>query len=77
MRRFRILALFATLAILATVFAACGSSDSSSSGSEEDPQKVVENASLEGVKSGELDLTLHVNSEGKEGGEVDVNPEPP
>jgi len=72
--RFRILALFATLAILATVFAACGGSDSSSSGdSGEDPQKVLENASLEGVKSGELDLAVHVNAEGKEGGEVDVN----
>ncbi|MFL5873221.1 MAG: hypothetical protein ACJ75T_07090 [Solirubrobacterales bacterium] len=64
--------MFATLAILAIVFAACGSSsDSSSSG--EDPQKVVENASLEGVESGELDLSVHVNAEGKEGGEVDVN----
>jgi hypothetical protein len=72
--RFRILALFATLATLATVFAACGSSDStSSSGSGDDPQQVVENASLEGVKSGELDLSVHVNAEGKEGGEVDVN----
>ena len=71
MSRFRILALFATLAILAAVFAACGSSSDSSSG--EDPQKVVENASLEGVESGELDLSVHVNAEGKEGGEVDVN----
>lgn len=71
MSRFRIFALFATLATLATVFAACGSSDSGSSG--DDPQQVVENASLEGVKSGELDLSVHVNSEGKEGGEVDVS----
>jgi hypothetical protein len=72
--RFRILALFATLAALATVFAACGGSDDSSTGSSgEDPQKVLEGASLEGVKSGELDLALHVNAEGDEGGEVDVN----
>ncbi len=71
MSRFRILALLATLATLASVIAACGSSDSGSS--DEDPQKVVESASLEGVKSGELDLSVHVNSEGKEGGEVDVS----
>jgi hypothetical protein len=69
--RFRIFALFATLAALATVFAACGSSDSSKS--DEDPQKVVESASLEGVKSGNLDLALHVKAEGEEGGDVDVN----
>ena len=73
MSRFRILALFATLATLATVFAACGGGDSTSSSSGDDPQKVVESASLEGVESGELDLSVNVNAEGKEGGEVDVN----
>lgn len=72
MSRFRIFALFASLAIIATVFAACGSS-SDGGNSGEDPQKLVENASLEGVESGELDLSMHVNAEGKEGGEVDVN----
>ena len=46
---------------------------SSRSSSGEDPQKVIENASLEGVKSGELDLSLHVNAEGNEGGEVEVS----
>ena len=70
MSRIRILALFATLAALSVVFAACGGGSDSSS---EDPQKVVEEASLEGVKSGELDLSLHANAEGKEGGEIDVN----
>lgn len=74
MSRFRILALLAILATLATVLAACGSSDDSSgSSSGDDPQKVVESASLEGVKSGELDLALHVDASGDEGGEVDVN----
>jgi len=72
--RFRILALFAALAALSTVFAACGGSDDSSSGSSgEDPQKIIENASLEGVKSGELDLTVDVKAEGDEGGDVEVN----
>ena len=74
MSRLRLLALFATLALLATVFAACGGSDDESGGGggSEDPQELVENASLEGVESGQLDLTLHVNAEGEEGGEVDV-----
>jgi len=70
--RFRFLALFATLAAMTAVFAACGGSSDSSS-SDEDPQKVIENASLEGVKSGNLDLALHISAEGKEGGDVDVD----
>jgi hypothetical protein len=68
--RIRILALFATLAALASVFAACGGGSSDNSG--EDPHKVVEEASLEGVKSGELDLSMHVKAEGDQGGEFDV-----
>jgi hypothetical protein len=71
--RIRILALFVVLTAIAAVFAACGGSDDSSGGSSgEDPQKVLEGASLEGVKSGEFDLSLHVTSEGKEGGDVEV-----
>jgi hypothetical protein len=69
--RIRILALFATLAALASILAACGGGGSDNSG--EDPQKVVENASLEGVKSGEFDMSLHVNAEGDESGEADVS----
>lgn len=73
MSRFRFLALFATLAAMTAVFAACGSSDSDTGSSDADPQKVLESASLEGVKSGNLDLSLNVKAEGKEGGDVDVN----
>jgi hypothetical protein len=70
--RFRILALFAVLTAIAIVFAACGSSgDSGSSG--EDPQKVLENASLEGVESGEFDLSLNATAEGDEGGEIEAS----
>jgi hypothetical protein len=68
--RIRILALFATLAAMASIFAACGGGGDDDSG--EDPQKVVENASLEGVKSGEFDMSLHIKAEGDEGGEFDV-----
>ena len=70
MSRIRILALFATLAALAGIFTACGGGSDDNSG--EDPKKVVEEASLEGVKSGEFDMSLHVNAEGEEGGEFDV-----
>ena len=68
MSRFRIFVLFAALAALATAFAACGSSDSSS----EDPQKVIDNATLEGVESGNLDVSLGVKAEGDEGGDINV-----
>jgi hypothetical protein len=67
--RFRIFVLFAALAALATAFAACGGSSDKSS---EDPQKVIDNASLEGVKSGDVDLSLGIKSTGEEGGDIDV-----
>jgi hypothetical protein len=67
--RFRLFALLAALTALATVFAACGSSDSSS----DDPQQVVDSATLEGVESGDIDLSLAVKSEGDEGGDIDVS----
>jgi len=67
--RFRIFVLLAALAALATAFAACGGSSDKSS---EDPQKVLDNASLEGVKSGDIDLSLGIKSTGDEGGDIDV-----
>lgn len=70
MSRIRIFALFAALAAMASIFAACGGGDDSGG---EDPQKVVENASLEGVKSGAFDLSMNVTAEGDEGGEFDVS----
>lgn len=69
MSRFRFFALFATFAALAVTIAACGGGSDKSS---EDPQKVLEEASLKGVKSGELELSLNVNAEGEEGGQVEV-----
>ena len=69
MSRFRIFLLLAALAALATAFAACGSSDKSS----EDPQQVIDNASLEGVNSGDIDLSLGIKSAGEEGGDVSVS----
>jgi hypothetical protein len=71
--RFRTFALLAIFVAMASILAACGGSDGGSSNSEEDPQKVVEAAGLEGVESGMLDLSVHVKSEGDEGGDVEVN----
>lgn len=70
MSRIRIAVLFATLAALAAIFAACGGGGDSSS---EDPQTVIDNATLEGVKSGTLDLQLGIKSTGKEGGDLKVS----
>lgn len=71
MSRFRIIALLAALAALAITVTACGGGGSDNS--EEDPQKVVESATLEGVESGKLDLSLHASVKGDEPGEVDVS----
>lgn len=70
MSRFRFFTLLAVIAALATAFAACGGSSDKSS---EDPQQVIDEASLEGVNSGEIDLSLGINAEGDEGGDIDVS----
>ena len=70
MSRIRVFIVFAALLALASVLAACGSSSSSNS---ENPQKVVNEATLKGVKSGNLDLSLGVKVEGNEGGNLNVS----
>jgi hypothetical protein len=67
--RRRSFALLAAFAALAALLSACGGGG----GSSEDPQKVIEQATFEGVKSGEIELSLNVKSDGKEGGEVKVD----
>jgi hypothetical protein len=67
--RKRSLAVLAVFAMLAALLSACGGGG----GSSEDPQKVIENATLEGVESGDVSLTLNVNSEGEKGGEMKVD----
>lgn len=66
MSRVRIIVLLAALAALATVAVACGESG-------EDPKKVLGDASLDGVRSGNLDFSLNVESQGAEGGKLDVS----
>jgi hypothetical protein len=71
--RIRSLVLLATVAALAVAFAACGGGGGSDSGSSEDPQKVIDASTLEGVKSGNLDLSLSVKSTGDESGNIDLS----
>lgn len=67
MSRYRIFALFAALIALATAFAACGG------GGSDDPKTVVDEATLQGIESGNVDLSLGIDVKGKEGGHVDVS----
>ena len=71
MSRLRIFALFAAVLALAAALAACGSSGSSNS--NENPQTVVNDATLKGIKSGNLNLALRVKVEGDEGGNLDLS----
>lgn len=66
MNRVRTLSVFAALVALSAALAACGGSSS------DDPQTVVEEATLKGVESGKLNLAADFNVQGKKGGKVDV-----
>ena len=70
MSRSRFFVLLATVVALAGVLTACGGGSDSS---DEDPQSVIENATLEGVKSGTMDLSMGIVSEGEDAGEIDVS----
>jgi hypothetical protein len=69
--RFRIFFLFAVLTALATAFAACG--DSGGGDSSANPQTVVDNATLKGIESGDIDLSLGVDVKGEGGGHIDAS----
>jgi len=71
--RIRTLVLLATMAALALFLAACGGGGDSDSGSSDDPQQVIDQATLKGVESGNLDLALKVKSEGEQGGNFDIS----
>ena len=72
MSRLRFISALVALVAIATALTACGGGDSDG-GDGGDPQTVIDSATLEGVESGVLDLSLEVNAEGKEGGDVDVS----
>jgi hypothetical protein len=63
----RIFTIFIALIALATAFAACGSSGSDS------PQAIVDEATLQGVESGKIDLSLGIGIKGEKSGHVDVS----
>jgi hypothetical protein len=67
--RIRIFMLLATVVALAGALSACGGGSDSS---DEDPKTVIEDATLEGVESGTIDLSLGIASQGKEGGDLDL-----
>jgi hypothetical protein len=66
--RARTLSLFVALIALASALAACGSG-----GGSDDPQSVVDEATLQGIESGKIDLSVDVAVEGKKSGNVDVS----
>jgi hypothetical protein len=68
--RKRIIALLAAFVALAAILSACGGGGG---GSSEDPEKVIEEATFEGVESGEIGFKMTINSEGDEPGEVNVD----
>lgn len=68
MSRFRIFALLTALAVLTIAFTACGGDSGS-----DDPQQIIDDATLEGVDSGNLDISLAIKAEGEEGGDIDVS----
>jgi hypothetical protein len=67
--RKRTIALLAAFATLAALLSACGGGGG---GSSEDPEKVIESATFEGIESGDIAMTMNVTSEGEKGGEVKV-----
>jgi hypothetical protein len=64
--RVRILSVFIALIALTSAFAACGG------GGSDDPQTVVDEATLQGIESGAIDLAVDVDVQGEKGGKVDV-----
>lgn len=68
MSRARTLSLFVAFVALAAALAACGGG-----GGSDDPQAVVDEATLQGIESGKIDLSLDVNVKGEKSGNVDVS----
>jgi len=62
--------LFVAALISAGLLAACGGGSDKSG---ESPQAILDEATLEGIDSGKIDLTLGVEASGPEGGTVDLS----
>ncbi len=71
MTRLRFAIAIAALVALAAALTACG--DDSSGNSDAPPQEVAQKATLEGIESADIDLSLAVRASGKEGGDLDIS----
>lgn len=67
MSRARIFTLFVALIALASAFVACGG------GGSDSPQTVVDEATLQGIESGDVDFSLGIGVKGEKSGQVDVS----
>jgi hypothetical protein len=65
--RKRTVVLLAVFAALAAILSACGGGGG---GSSEDPQKVIESATFEGIESGEVDISLNLKASGDKAGNL-------
>jgi hypothetical protein len=70
MSRLRFLAAIAVLAALSAVLVACGGGGSDKSG--ESPQTVLDEATLQGIESANVELDASLGAPGAEGGRVDL-----
>jgi hypothetical protein len=68
-RFFSVLAAFAALAAAGVFLAACGGGGEESG---ESPEAVLDEATLEGIESADVDLSLELKAQGPEGGDVKV-----
>jgi hypothetical protein len=68
--RKRTFVLLAAFAALAALLSACGGGGG---GSSEDPQKVIEQATFEGVESGDVKMTMNIKAEGENSGEMKID----
>lgn len=68
MNRARSLFVFIVLIAFAAALTACGSS-----GGSDDPQSVVDEATLQGVDSGKIDLAVKADVQGKKGGDLNIS----
>ncbi len=64
----RIFSVVVALIAFAAVLAACGGGSSS-----DDPQSVIDEATLQGIESGDLDLAADVGVVGKKGGDLKIS----
>jgi hypothetical protein len=65
-----VLSITTALIAATVVLAACGGG---SDKSDESPQAVLDEATLQGIESGNIDLSLDVKAQGTEGGDLDVS----